>query len=353
MSTESFATSHLAVAQAGTQTEFGSLIEPYRRELQVHCYRLLGSPLDAEDLVQETMLRAWRRRSSFNRPVSFRAWLYKIATNACLNALDKRPRRILPMAAYPAADPREPPAAPIEEPIWLEPFPDEWLADAAENPEARYSARESISLAFLAALQLLPARQRAVLILREVLDRPARETAELLGLTVPAVNSALHRARVTLAKHYPEHKREADRAGSDDLATSRLLERYVRAWETADIAGLVSLLREDATFTMPPTPSWYQGPAAIASLLAAGIFAGGAPGWDWRLVPTRANGLPALAIYRRADASEAYRAFTLQMLTIDPASGKIAQLINYLNPALLACFRLPVELTPDGLAPGL
>lgn len=344
---EGFEASHVAVAQAGTQTEFGNLIEPYRRELLVYCYRLLGSPLDAEDMVQETMLRAWRRRDTFNRPISFRAWLYKIATNTCLNALDRRPRRTLPPAAYPATDSREPAAAPIEEAIWLEPLPDEWLADPAENPEASYSARENISLAFLIALQLLPPRQRAVLILREVLDWQASETAELLGLTVSAVNSALHRARVTLAKHYAQHKHRAAPTVSDDSTTHQLLERYVRAWETADIAGLVSLLREDATLTMPPIPSWYRGSEAITRLLAAGVFSGGGPGWEWRLVPTRANGQPALAIYRRAEAGQAYRAFTLQLLTIDPISGQIAELINFLNPALLACFGLPTELTPS------
>jgi RNA polymerase sigma-70 factor (ECF subfamily) len=330
----------VAVAQAGDPAEFGSLVEPYRRELLAYCYRFLGSPLDAEDLVQETMLRAWRRRETFNRPVSFRAWLYKIATNACLNALEKRPRRTLPMAVSAAADPHAGRPAPVTEPIWLEPFPDEWLPDPADTPEARYSARESISLAFLTALQVLPPRQRAVLILREVLDWPASEVAGLLGLTVPAVNSALHRARATLAKHYPEH--EAARAAPDDPAIRRLLEQYVAAWEAADIAGLVSLLREDAILTMPPIPSWYRGLEAIGHLLGASVFAGA--DWQWRLLPTRANGQPALAIYRRAEAGKPFQAFTLQLLTIDPATGQIAELINFLNPALLACFSLPAEL---------
>ena len=343
---------HLAIAQAGDQAEFGTLIEPYRRELLAYCYRFLGSPLDAEDVVQETMLRAWRRRETFNRPVSFRAWLYKIATNACLNALEKRPRRTLPVVLTPAPDPSGGPAATIREPIWLEPFPDEWLPDPADTPEAHYSARESISLAFLTALQLLPARQRAVLILREVLDWPASETAELLGLTVPAVNSALHRARTTLAKHYPDRTREAAGTAAEDPATSQLLARYVRAWETADMAGLLTLLREDATLTMPALPTWYRGEAAITELLTAIAFAVEGPHWEWRLWPTRANGQPALAIYRRSEAAEPFRLFTLQVLTIDPSAGKIAWLINFRNPALLTCFGLPAELTSDGLAPG-
>ena len=342
---ERVAAIHVAVAQAGTQAEFGTLIEPYRRELQVYCYRMLGSPLDAEDMVQETLLRAWRRRNTFIQAISFRAWLYKIATNICLNTLVKRPRRVLMISAHPVEDPRELMAAPIEEPIWLEPFPDEWLTDSAENPEARYSSHESITLAFMAALQWLPPRQRAVLILREVLDWHADETAELLGLTVSAVNSALHRARMTLGRHYPEPTHETTQPNS--AAIDQLLERYVRAWETADIAGLVSLLREDATLTMPPIPSWYRGSTAIGNLLEAGVFIHGQPGWEWRLVPTRANGQTALAMYRRADADEAFLAFTLQILTIDPASGHIAGLINYLNPALLPCFGLPIALPAD------
>jgi RNA polymerase sigma-70 factor (ECF subfamily) len=343
---------HLAIAQSGDPAEFGRLIEPYRRELLAYCYRFLGSPLDAEDVVQETLLRAWRRRETFNQPVSFRAWLYKIATNSCLNALEKRPRRALPITLTPPAGPGELGTAPIREPIWLEPIPDEWLPDPAETPEARYSARESISLAFLTALQLLPPRQRAVLILREVLDWPASEAAELLGLTVPAVNSALHRARATVAKHYPAPRREPAPAAAADPAIRRLLERYMRAWETADIAGLVSLLREEATLTMPAIPTWYRGPAAISDLLAVVAFPPAGPPWEWRLLPTQANGQPALAIYRRADARDAFQPFTLQVLTLDPGSGQIDRLANFRNTALLACFGFPLELTPDGSAPG-
>ncbi len=338
---------HLAVAQAGSPSEFGRLVEPYRRELLAYGYRLLGSPLDAEDLVQETLLRAWRGRASFNRVGSFRAWLYKIATNAGLNALARRPRRGLPPSRYPAGDPRQPMPAPLADPVWLEPLPDEWLPDPAPTPEARYSARESVSLAFLTALHLLPPRQRAVLLLREVLDWRAQETADLLGLTLAAVNSALHRARVTLAKHYPPAATAAP-AIDDDAATQRLLARYVGAWETADVAGLVALLREDATFTMPPYPSWFQGRADIAAVLARGVFATPTvAGWQWRVLPTRANGHPALAIYRRAAAGAPYLPFTLQVLVLDAAGGQVTALVNFLNPALLACFGLPAALPAD------
>ncbi len=338
----------LAAARAGDQVEFSDLTEPYRRELQVHCYRILGSLHDAEDLVQETLLRAWRRLDTFEGRASFRAWLYKIATNACLDALDrKRSRRALPQATHPAANPREPFNPPITDPIWLEPFPDEWLVEGAAGPEARYSARESITLAFLAALQVLPPRQRAVLILRDVLDWSAREVAGLLGLTVPAVNSALHRARVTLAKHYHRGGREKMKASSADDRTRALLDRYVRAWETADVAGLTALLKEDAAFTMPPSPSWYRGRAAARVFIASTIFApggmfGGQANGRWRLQPTRANAQPAFAMYQRGASGQTYRAFGVQVLTFD--GEHLAEVVNFIMPDLVPRFDLPTEL---------
>lgn len=338
----------LAAARAGDQHEFSGLTEPYRRELQVHCYRLLGSLHDAEDLVQETFLRAWRRLDTFEGRASFRAWLYKIATNACLDTLDRRraPRRALPSTARPAADPRTPFIPPIAEPVWLEPFPDEWLVEAAASPEARYSARESVSLAFLAALQLLPPRQRAVLLLCDVLDWSAREAAELLGVTVPAVNSALHRARAALAKRYRGRGPEAAPVRPADETTRTLLQRYVQAWEAADVSRLVALLKEDAQFTMPPSPSWYHGRAAIAAFVGATIFADEAvfPGearGRWRLRPTRANGQLAFAIYQR-EASGAYRPFGLQVLALD--GDQLATVDNFIAPALFPLFGLPNEI---------
>ncbi len=334
-------TARLAAARAGDPHEFSRLTEPHRRELQVHCYRLLGSLHDAEDLVQETFLRAWRRLETFEGRAPLRAWLYKIATNACLDELDKRPRRGLPSAAQPAADPRTPVEPPLIEPIWLEPIPDEWLADFEPGPETHYTARESISLAFVAALQALPPRQRAVLILSDVLDWRAREIADLLGLTVSAANSALHRARTTLVKHYHARGTEAVAPLADDRL-SALLNRYVQAWETADVAGLVALLKEDAAFTMPPSPSWYRGQADIRLCLATTIFAGEAKG-RWRLRPARANAQPAFGLYQRDEASGAYRVFGLQVLHWE--GEHLREVTTFLNPALFPYFGLPATLS--------
>jgi RNA polymerase sigma-70 factor, ECF subfamily len=303
---------------------------------------MLGSLQDAEDLVQETLLRAWQRIETYEGRASFRAWLYKIATNLCLDALARRPRRSLPPGKFPASNPDAPPAPPLGEPIWLEPIPDEWLAAEETSPEARFAAQESITLAFLAAVQILPPRQRAVLLLCDVLDWRAREVAGLLGLTVSAVNSALHRARVTLAKHYRSPATpDLDAAHSDEM-TRGLLERYVRAWENADVEGLVTLLKEDATFTMPPIPSWYRGRAAIGA--AASAIAFGAAGRRWKLVVTRANGQPAFGAYLLEAANNLYKPFGIQVLSLTPDTAEIADITTFISPALFARFRLPTEL---------
>lgn len=252
-------TAQLTAARFGNHDEFSQMAEPYRRELQAYGYRMLGSLQDAEDLVQETFLRAWRRLDTYEGRAPFRAWLYKIATHLCLDSLARRPRRALPALTHPAADPQAQPAQPIEEPVWLEPIPDDLTADPNENPEARYSSRESVTLAFLAALQALPPRQRAVLILCDVLDWRAGEAAQMLGMTTAAVNSALHRARVTSTRRYGGAGLGAVHAQPPDETTHAILSRYVRAWESADVDGLVALIKGDATFAMPPTPSWYQG----------------------------------------------------------------------------------------------
>lgn len=333
---------HLAAALSGDAEAFNQLTEPYRRELRVHCYRILGSLLEAEDMVQETFLRAWKRLRTFQGRSTFRAWLYKIATNVCLDDLAKRRgRRFLPSDVSPAADPHGPVAPPSREITWLEPFPDEWLIDqAAVDPEARYTTRESVSLAFLAALQSLPPRQRAVLILSDVLDWSAQEMAELLGASQSAVASALRRARVTMAARYHGVAAEARRGAPADLRERELLERYVRAWQAADVDGLVGLLKEEAVFSMPPASMWYQGRDAIRSFVAAtlfaddGMFKGKAAG-RWKLVPTRANGQPGFVVYERGEGDES-RPAAIYALTIE--DGKLAQMICFLDPRLPGYF---------------
>ncbi|QBD75156.1 sigma-70 family RNA polymerase sigma factor [Ktedonosporobacter rubrisoli] len=330
------------------QSSCGLLFESYRHELLLHCYRLLGSLHDAEDAVQETMLRAWRHFDTFTQkgPGSLRAWLYKIATNTSLDLLKKRLPRTLPTAATPPWDPDRPVAKREAEELWLEPFPNSWLAEATENPEARYTRGESVSLAFLTALQLLPPRQRAILLLSDVLDWRAVEIAQLLEISGGAVNSALHRARVTLEKNYPSLQREMAQVDRVDAATKMLLTRYLQAWETGDVNGLVALLKEDATLSMPPIPSWYQGREAIRTFFRAVLFPSGVQN-RWRLSPTRANGQPAFVVYRADEATRAYRAFALQVVTLDATLSDLPQVASvtaFLEPELVTSFGFPLQL---------
>lgn len=313
---------------------FGAMTEPHRRELQAHCYRMMGSAQDAEDMVQETFLRAWRGRETFAGRASFRAWLYRIATNACLDALEKRPKKVIPLTRGAASTMDEPIPGDVNDPIWLEPFPDEWLIQDDQNPERQVSTRENIALAFTAALHLLPPRQRAILILRDVLDWQANEVADLLCISVPAVKSALHRARTTLANHCSPTKNALDEIHHEQL------ERYIQAWESADIPALLNLLTEDATFSMPPIPSWYQGCETIRRLIEATIFRGDANG-RWRLHPTRANGQPAFGLYR--NAGEHYQGYGIQVLTI--RGSLIADIITFRSPPLFSLFQLPATLS--------
>ncbi len=336
--------SRVAAAMRGDHAEFGRLTEPYRRELQAHCYRIMGSLHDAEDIVQETFLRAWRRLSTYEGRSSFRAWLYKIATNACFDALQKHPKRFLVQPYQGPADPLSPPAGPIAEPVWLEPYPDEWLmmAESASGPEARYAVRESVTLAFMTALQALPPRQRAVLILRDVLDWPAREVADLLDMTLSAVNSALHRARETLERRYHRDGLDAAPRLPSDPTVLALLNRYVHAWEAADITTLVDLLQEDAILSMPPMPTWFRGRAAVVDFLAVIAFGGDAAG-RWRLAPVQSNGQPAFGLYQRDDHG-IYRAFGLQVLTIAADVGCVVAITSFMDPRWLRHFGLPDEM---------
>jgi RNA polymerase sigma-70 factor, ECF subfamily len=331
-------TTLVLAAQAGDQMAFDTLVGAYRRELLVHCYRMLGSVHDAEDLVQETLLRAWEKRAALTSPGSYRAWLYRIATNLCLNALTRAPRRSLPPDTHPPSDPTRPSSPRLREPIWLEPFPDDLLADQQIEPEYRTLQRERITLAFLVALQRLTPAQRAILLLREVLEWPAVEVAEWLNLSVPAVNSTLQRARRAL--HQLHEGSEAPIALPNPHVHT-LLDRYVALWEQADIPGLVALLREDAWFTMPPIPAWFQGRAAIATVLSTRIFT---PGRHWRLLPTSANGSAAFGLYRREAEAGVYQLFGLLVLGV--VGEQIGSLVAFLELSSLSSFALLPTLPP-------
>jgi RNA polymerase sigma-70 factor, ECF subfamily len=304
----------LEAARGGDQDAYGRLVEPYRGELHAHCYRMLGSVHDAEDALQETLLRAWRGLGKFEGRSSLRSWLYTIATNTSLNAIARRPKRVLPVDYGPATDPHDRPGEPIVESVWVEPYPDEKLGleDGYAAPEARYEQREGVELAFIAALQHLPATQRAVLILREVLGFSAREVAEALETTVASVNSALQRARSAVDERVPDQTQQATLRSLGDDALREIVDRYVDAWERCDVEAFAAMLTEDATFAMPPLASWYQGRDGIAQWAAGWPLSGA---WRWRTVFTRANGQPALAFYSWDEEERSYLPFALNVLT--------------------------------------
>lgn len=317
-------TTYLNAARAGDQEAFEQLVNPYRRQLLVHCYRILGSFEDAEDMLQETLLRVWKRIDSFEGRSSLRAWLYKIATNAALDALDKRRVRGLPKELYARGDPTQPLPAPAQEVNWIEPISDEWVeGQPYMYPEARYELRESITLAFVAALQKLPGRQRAVLLLCDVMGWSSNEAAEILDMTTAAVNSALQRARETL-KQPAERKTRPSRL-NEQLST--LLARYVAAWETADSAALIAVLREDVALTMPPLPVWFSGRADVKKFLDGYLFKSVDP-FKVRLEAVQANGSPAFATYQM-DQNGIYRAAAIQILTVE--NGLITEINDYLT----------------------
>jgi len=305
----------LAAARAGDEDGFARLIEPYRAELHAHCYRMLGSVHDAEDALQDAMLRAWRGLPRFEGRSSLRSWLYRIATNTCLDVVARRPKRVLPVDYGPAADPHGGPGEPLVESVWLEPYPDDQigLADGFAAPDARYELRESVELAFVAALQHLPPRQRAVLILREVLGFSAREVAETLDTTTASVNSAMQRARAAVDERLPEQSQQATLRSLGDDRVRELVERYVDAWQRGDVETVVTMLAEDASFAMPPLQTWFQGREALRIFLAGWPLSGL---WRWRPIPRRANGQPALAFYCWDDRAGAYLPFALNVLSL-------------------------------------
>jgi RNA polymerase sigma-70 factor (ECF subfamily) len=334
----------VAAARAGDEPAFGALVERYRRELQVHCYRMLASFEDSEDLVQETLLRAWHKRESFEGRSTFRAWLYRIATNACLDFLDREMRQPLPRQVMPTADPQVS-ALRVAEIPWLQPYPDhllEPIAPSDAEPDAALVAKETIELAFLAAIQHLPPRQRAVLILRDVLGWSANETAALLEVSVAAVKSALQRARPTLKQHLPEQRLDWAPSLEPTAEERMLLQRYMDATERADIDTLAELLREDALLTMPPHPMWYMGRASILAL-CADVFDPTSPMYHghWRSLPTRANRQPAAAFYVKRPGDIAFRAQVLDVLRVE--DGQVAEVTAFV-PELFGAFGLPLTL---------
>jgi RNA polymerase sigma-70 factor (TIGR02960 family) len=330
-------TTVLERARAGDEEAFGELTGPYRTELQVHCYRILGSVQDAEDMLQETLLAAWRGLAGFEGRASVRAWLYKIATNRCLNAVRDTGRR--PRPADPALPVRNAPEPSRRaEPLWLQPYPDALLDDLPDltpGPEARYETREALGLAFMTGLQRLPPRQRAVLVLRDVLGYPAAEAADVLDTSEVSVNSALQRARAALSAQLPAASR--DRAPAARSASEReLISRLVDAFEAADVERLVSLLTDDAWMTMPPEPLEYQGPAAIADFYLSRTWWGV---YTARLVPTRANNQPAFGYYLYDPHASMIRAHGLVVLTL--SGDKISAITRFGDNSLFPHFGLP------------
>jgi RNA polymerase sigma-70 factor, ECF subfamily len=334
----------LEAARGGDEHAYARLVEPHRGELHAHCYRMLGSVHDAEDALQETLLRAWRGLGRFEGRSALRSWLYTIATNSCLNAIERRPKRVLPIDYGPATDPHVAPGEPVVESVWLEPYPDEMLGleDGLAAPEASYEQREGVELAFIAALQHLPGTQRAALILREVLGFSAKEVAESLGTTVASVNSALQRARAAVEERIPQQSQQANLRLLGDDGLRDVVARYVDAWERCDVEAFAAMLSEDATFAMPPLASWYRGRQAIVAWAAGWPLSGA---WRWRTRLTRANAQPALGFYAWNAEDARYRPFALNVLTL--RGGQVSDVTAFIARSAEPRDREVFERYPD------
>src|SRR5215216_6704983 len=347
MSTSTTSTSQerlLEAARAGDEGAFQSLVEPHRGELLAHCYRMLGSMHDAEDGLQETFLRAWRGMARFEGRSSLRSWLYTIATNTCLNLIERRPKRVLPIDYGGPVDSHDGLGLPPLESVWVEPFPDAGLGleDGYAAPDARYELRESVELAFVAALQNLPANQRAVLILREVLGFSANEVAEALDTTVASVNSALQRARKTVDERLPELSQQENLRSLDDQHLREIIEGYMTAMELGDVEAVVALLAEDADWSMPPLPAWFTGTDGLREFMKAGPLSGD---WRWRHLPTQANGQPAVGSYAWYEPDRAYRLFSIDVLTL--AGARIKSITSFITRSTLSREELFYQRYPE------
>jgi RNA polymerase sigma-70 factor, ECF subfamily len=331
----------LEAARGGNQDAFGRLAELHRAELLAHCYRMLGSIHDAEDAFQEALLRAWRGLPRFAGRSSFRTWLYRIATNVCMDAIGKRRDRALPIDLGPSTCPGDVGAAPLAETVFIEPFPDEALAlpDGYAAPEARYEQREAVELAFIAALQHLPATQRATLVLRDVLGFSAREASEALDTTVASVNSALQRARRNVEERLPERSQQATLRTLGDTRLREIVEAYIEAWRKGDVDALRELLAEDAVFSMPPWASWWRGRETIAGFAKQAVDVCA----EARATLSTANGQPALAYYHRDPETGRFTATALDVLTLE--GELVKEITAFLTPEIFSLFGLPSELT--------
>jgi RNA polymerase sigma-70 factor (ECF subfamily) len=319
----------LEAARRGDEGAYRDLVEGYRGELHAHCYRMLGSVHDAEDALQDALLRVWRGLPRFQGRSSLRSWLYKITTTACLDIVERRKKRVLPIDLGPASDPLDGPGEPLVESVWIEPYPDgDHVGDGYAAPDARYEQRESVELAFIAAVQHLPATQRAVLIMRDVLGFSAQEAAESLETTVPSANSALQRARRTVEERLPEQSQQATLRALGDDELRGLVENYMDALQRGDVERMVSMLADDAAWSMPPLASWYRGDE-LPTFLRVGPLSGE---WRWKHLPARVNGQLTSAAYSWVEEEGAYLPFALDVLTLE--GRKIKEVTAFITRAL-------------------
>ena len=326
----------IGLARGGDERAYGDLVGPHRPTLHAHCYRMLGSLEDADDALQESLLRAWRGLGRFEGRSSVRTWLYRIATNCCLQLLKRRPKRLLSPDYAPPRTADSPPGRTLPESAWLGPYPDEPFAaeDQTYAPAASYEHRETVELAFVAALQHLPPRQRAVLLLREVLDFSAREAADLLETSVPSVNSSLQRARRAVGERVPAQSQQATLRALGDERCRDLVTRYMDALDRADLGALLRLLTDEPVWTMPPVTTWYRGRADVTAYLKRGPFT-----VRWRHLPARASGQLAVGCYIWDDERGDYAAEVLDVLTVQ--GDRIAEVTAFIDPRLFARFGLP------------